>query len=159
MGEITGKAALPKIKTVDQISAGGFAFRKQGSAVEAVLIKTSEEGRWQLPKGIIDPGETPEQAALREVREEAGIECEILEKIATIEYWFYASYDGERKRYHKHVHFYLMKYISGDVVDHDHEVIEARWVAPALAAPMLSFKDEKGIAEKAIAMIERRSAA
>lgn len=137
--------------TVSQVSAGGVAVREGLIA----LIKTTEEGRWQLPKGLIDPGETPEQAALREVNEEAGIKCEIVELLEVIEYWFYGSYDGPRKRYHKKVHFYLMQYISGDVADHDHEVTEARWVSPADALEMLSFQNEKDVLTKAISLVSK----
>jgi 8-oxo-dGTP pyrophosphatase MutT (NUDIX family) len=137
------------METVHQHSAGGVAYRDGKSGSELVVIKTAEEGRWQLPKGIIDPGETDEKAALREVREEAGITCEIVEPIETIEYWFVGSYDGPKKRYHKKVSFFLMKYLSGDVADHDHEVTEARWVSFDDALTMLAFKNEKDVVEKA----------
>lgn len=137
--------------TISQVSAGGVAV-KDG---RVALIKTVEEGRWQLPKGMIDPGETPEQAGLREVNEEAGIKCEIVEHLETIEYWFYGTYDGPRKRYHKKVHFYLMRYISGDVADHDHEVIEARWADMNEAMEMLAFQNEKDVLAKAIAVIAK----
>ena len=147
------KAQKPQMQSVHQNSAGGVAFRSDGPKHEIAVIRTSEEGRWQLPKGIIDPGETPEQAAVREVSEEAGLTCEIIEPIDTIEYWFVASYDGSRKRYHKKVSFYLMEYRSGDVADHDHEVTEARWVAFDEALAMLSFQNEKAVVEKARQMI------
>lgn len=140
-------------ETVNQISAGGVAFRKAGENIEIALIRTATEGRWQLPKGIIDPGETPEQAALREVREEAGIVCELIEPIKVIEYWFYAAYDGTRKRYHKQVHFFLMRYLSGDVADHDHEVVEAKWLEMNEAAKLLAFKSEKELVSKAKELI------
>lgn len=139
----------PMMETVHQHSAGGVAYRDGGSGHEIAVIRTKEEGRWQLPKGIVDPGETAEQAALREVREEAGINCELVEPIDTIEYWFVGSYDGSRKRYHKKVSFFLMKYLSGDVGDHDHEVIEARWVPFDDAVGMLAFQNEKDVVEKA----------
>ncbi len=138
-------------ETVNQISAGGVAFREVGGNIEIALIRTATEGRWQLPKGIIDPGETPEQAALREVREEAGIVCELIEPIEIIEYWFYGAYDGTRKRYHKQVHFYLMRYVSGDIADHDDEVVEARWVAMEESLLMLAFENERKMVSSALA--------
>lgn len=132
------------MESVHQISAGGVALRDGNGRVEVALIKTTSDGRWQLPKGIIDPGETPEVAALREVREEAGITCEIVEPLDVIEYWFVGAYDsGPKKRYHKKVHFYLMKFLDGDVNDHDHEVVEARWVDINKAGKMLAFDSEK----------------
>ena len=150
---MNGDARKKSMETVHQHSAGGVAFRSDGQEHEIAVIRTSEEGRWQLPKGIVDPGETPEQAAVREVQEEAGLRCEIVEPIDTIEYWFVASYDGPKKRYHKKVSFYLMEYISGDVTDHDHEVTEARWVTFDAALSMLSFQNEKALVEKARDMI------
>ena len=143
------------METVHQISAGGVAFRSLEESVEVALIKTSAEGRWQLPKGIIDPGETSEVAALREVREEAGIVCEIIAPLEDIEYWFAAAFDGgPKKRYHKKVHFYLMRFISGDVADHDHEVTEARWVEINEAAEMLAFDSEKKLVKIAVQRLE-----
>ena len=139
--------------TVEQVSAGGVAVRKTEEGVEVAIVLMVPEMRWQLPKGVIDPGETPEQAALREVREEAGIDCELLEPLERIEYWFFGSYDGERKRYHKFVHFFLMKYVSGDIADHDHEVAEVRWVSLPEASETLAFKDEKRMIELAAARV------
>ena len=146
---------VPTIPVVHQFSAGGVAFREIEGESHVALIRTSYEGRWQLPKGIIDPGETPEQAAIREVREEAGITCELLKPIEEIEYWFYGDYDGSRKRYHKKVHFFLMRYLEGDVSDHDHEVVEARWVSTGEAIRMLAFKTEKDLVSKANDMVDR----
>ena len=140
------------VRTIDQVSAGGVAFRR-GDDTQIVIIKTAAEKRWQLPKGLIDPGETAETAALREVREETGIVPAMVEPIDSIEYWFYASFGGERARYHKTVHFFLMRYVTGDTAGHDHEVAEARWVSIDEALKMLAFKSEREIVEKARAMI------
>jgi 8-oxo-dGTP pyrophosphatase MutT (NUDIX family) len=142
-----------KIPTLEQISAGGVAFRENSSATEVAIVAVNPSRRWQLPKGIIDAGESDEQAALREVREEAGIECELLEKIETVEYWYVATDRGERVRYHKFVHFFLLKFVAGDINDHDHEIAEARWVSPAEAIEMLAFKSEKDVVGKASELI------
>lgn len=143
------------METVHQVSAGGVAQRAGDLGVEVVLIKTSSEGRWQLPKGMIDPGETPEVAALREVREEAGITCEIINPLEDIEYWFVGAYDGgPKKRYHKKVHFYLMKYLDGSIEDHDHEVVETRWVSLDDAEAMLAFDGERGLIAKSRSLLE-----
>lgn len=133
------------METRKQVSAGGAAFREIDGKFEVALVLMIPEMRWQLPKGIIDPGETPEQAALREVREEAGIECELIEPIETIEYWFVDSRSGTPIRIHKFVHFYLMRYVSGDVADHDHEVAEARWFRVDEAISTLAFDSEKSV--------------
>ena len=142
-----------KIQTLEQISAGGAAFRLNDSDYEIAIISVNPSRRWQLPKGLIDAGETPEIAALREVREEAGIETELLSKIETIEYWYVGDNRGERVRFHKLVHFFLLKFIQGDVENHDFEVVEARWVKAEDALEMLTFKSERDIVEKAIKLI------
>lgn len=139
--------------TVHQVSAGGVAYRMEGKNVQIAVIRTSSEGRWQLPKGLIDPGETPEIAALREVREEAGIDCEIVRAVGDVKYWFVAAYDGVKKRYHKKVHFFLMRYLNGSVDDHDDEVDEARWEPIDSAVDLLAFKSEKELVEKAKSLI------
>jgi len=142
-----------KIQTLEQISAGGVAFRQNNSDFEIAIISVNPSRRWQLPKGIVDEGETPEIAALREVREEAGIETDLLEPIETIEYWYVGDENGERVRFHKFVHFFLLKYQNGDVRNHDFEVAEARWVKAEEAEKMLAFKSEKAVVEKAVKMI------
>lgn len=149
----TEKPKKPEIPTVDQISAGGAAFRQHGGEFEVAVVAVNPSGRWQLPKGIVDAGETDEQAAVREVREEAGIDCKIIEKIETVEYWYFGNHRGERVRFHKLVHFYLMKYVSGNVADHDHEVAESRWVSIDEAIKLLAFKSEKAVVEKGFELI------
>ncbi|HKQ99381.1 MAG TPA: NUDIX hydrolase [Pyrinomonadaceae bacterium] len=153
MSQSTARAKIP---TLEQVSAGGVAFRQGETEPEVAIISVLPGRRWQLPKGIIDQGESPERAALREVREEAGIETELLAPIDTVEYWYVSERRGRRVRYHKFVHFFLMEYRSGDVSDHDHEVAEARWVRMSEALEMLAFKSERGVVEKACEMLAER---
>lgn len=148
---------LGKLRTVEQVSAGGAAFRRTASGYEIALISVAPSRRWQLPKGLIDPGETPEIAALREVREEAGIETELIELIEKIEYWYYGDYQGERERFHKTVYFYLLAYRGGTIEDHDAEVVEARFVGGGEAIAMLAFKSEQAVVEKALKMLSEHS--
>ena len=136
---------------MQQVSAGGVIFRPDFS--EIVLINTLPEQRWQLPKGMIDEGESHVQAALREVREETGITAEILQPLKTIEYWYFANRKGNQIRYHKFVHYFAMRYLSGDTSDHDHEVAEARWVAVDKSMKMLAFVNERDAVREAIGLI------
>ena len=132
-----------------QVSAGGVVYRHSGEQVEVALILVGPKARWQLPKGTAANQETQEETALREVREETGLLAELPELLDRIEYWFYAKHAGRRVRFHKFVYFYLMRYLSGDVNDHDHEVEEARWVEINVAIDCLAFESEREIVRKA----------
>jgi 8-oxo-dGTP pyrophosphatase MutT (NUDIX family) len=145
-------ASRNPVKTETQVSAGGAAFRKTASGLEVALISVGTPPRWQLPKGLVDPGETPEDAALREVKEEAGIDATSAGLIERVEYWYQAKRGNERIRYHKFVNFYLMWYESGDVAHHDNEVNEARWFPASAAIDALAFKSERNIVERALKM-------
>lgn len=145
---------MSKVLTRLQTSAGGVAYRKKGGGVAVAIISVGDAGRWQLPKGIVDKDEATEDAAMREVREEAGITTEMVGLIDKIEYWYFSKDRGARVRYHKFVYFYLLKYVSGDVRDHDHEVSEARWVMIDDAVEMLAFDGEKKVVARAREMIE-----
>lgn len=116
-------------------------------------VEAKGEQRWQLPKGIVGENEVPGETALREVREETGLLAETIAPLETIEYWYYGRRGGLPIRYHKFVHFYLMRYLSGDVADHDHEVTEARWVDIDEAARMLTFKNERELVQEAAALL------
>lgn len=144
---------MSTVKTRSQVSAGGVAYRFMDSRVEVALIAVGEENRWQLPKGQVGKNETTEQAASREVQEEAGVATELIEMIDKIEYWFYVGAAARRARVHKHVYFYLMRYRSGDPGLHDQEVNEARWVEIGQALEMLNFESEKNILSRAREMI------
>ncbi len=143
-----------KVTTKDQVSAGGVAFRNIGIDLQMAIVSVRPSLRWQLPKGIVDPGEAPEFTAVREVREEAGVDTEVVRLIETIEYWYQRVQYGKRIRYHKFVHFYLLKYQSGDVKDHDNEIEESRWVNFEQALEMLAFKSERGVVEKAQQLLQ-----
>ncbi|MDT7541244.1 MAG: hypothetical protein QOE33_1148 [Acidobacteriota bacterium] len=142
------------VVTKTQVSAGGVVFRRSEGRTEVALISVGEQNRWQLPKGLVGANESPEAAALREAREETGLDAEMIAPIEKIEYWYYASERGARVRFHKFVHFYLLRFTSGDTSGHDHEVNEARWIEIGEAIERLAFKSERVVVERARERIE-----
>jgi 8-oxo-dGTP pyrophosphatase MutT (NUDIX family) len=147
------KKAGAKLKVREQISAGGVVFRGEKGGVEVVIVSVGGQNRWQLPKGLVEKDEKPEITAVREAREEAGVEGEVVQHLETIEYWYAGLDGGERVRFHKHVHFYLLRYVAGDTRDHDWEVNEARWVPLADATGQLTFDSERRVMERAAQLL------
>jgi 8-oxo-dGTP pyrophosphatase MutT (NUDIX family) len=92
-----------------------------------------------LPKGHVDPGETPLQAAVREVREETGVVAEPVCELGESRYW----YRRDGRTIGKSVTFYLFDYVEGDTADHDDEVVEARWIDLRAALNELSYDGER----------------
>lgn len=129
-----------------QVSSGGVTFRKGKKGIEVALIRI-RSGRWAIPKGLTNKGEVPEETALREVREETGLEGRLIDKLGDIEYWYFSKED--QTKYHKFVHFYLIEYERGSINDHDWEVEEVRWFPIDKAIKALSYKSEKEIMERA----------
>lgn len=135
----------------DEFSAGGVVVRQHGGIPECVVIvptrRAADGARvLALPKGHPDGDESAEQAALREVREEAGVDADVLEALGDVRYFYQRS----GRRIAKVVRFFLMELRGGDVADHDHEVEAARWVPVAEAASTLTFEGERGMAERAL---------
>ena len=147
------KAPAIKVPVKEQVSAGGVVFRGEKGSVEVVIVAVGGQNRWQLPKGLVDAGENPEIAAVREAREEGGVSSEVVQLIETIEYWYAGLDNGIRVRFHKRVHFFLLRYLSGDTKDHDWEVNEARWVPIDDATSQLAFDNERRVMERARELI------
>jgi 8-oxo-dGTP pyrophosphatase MutT (NUDIX family) len=145
-----------KLPVREQVSAGGVVFRRDGERVDVVIVAVGNNNRWQLPKGLIDKDEKPEIAAVREAREEGGVDSEVVGHIETVEYWYAGLDGGERVRFHKRVHFYLLRYLSGDTSNHDWEVNEARWVPIDDAKSQLAFDNEQRVVERAKELIADR---
>jgi len=148
----SGKMRRPRIE--EPVSAGGVVYRKGDGEIETVLCGRDNPVRWSLAKGTPDPGETMEETALREVREETGLEVEIEEPIQSIDYWFV---DRESDvRYHKTVHFYLMNTVGGDTNQHDPEFDVVQWFACDEALQTLAYTNEVDVLRKALELISQR---
>lgn len=153
MGERDRRSALTAAPIRDHASAGGVVFRRSAGEIQIAVIKPRGQERWQLPKGIVDAGESPETAAVRETWEETGVESEIIAPLETIEYWYRAIERGERVRIHKRVHFFLLTATGGEIGRRDREIDEARWVPLEAAATTLTFPSERRIVEEARALL------
>ena len=143
-------------KTQFDVSAGGVMYRTENNEVMVCLIKTPPNGDWQLPKGLVDENESLEQTALREVKEETGLEGTLEGRIDSIDYWFWFQEGKEKVRHHKTVYFFLLRYKRGVTEDHDDEVQEASWMPLTKALDTLSFDAERGILRKAEQMLRAR---
>jgi 8-oxo-dGTP pyrophosphatase MutT (NUDIX family) len=135
---------------IREFSAGGVVLRNLRGRQHVVVVRVRAE-ILALPKGHPEPGETMKDAALREVREETGIVARHLEKLGDIRYWY--ARDGERVL--KVVSFFLLRYRSGSVLDHDHEVEEALWIPLAEAPDRLAYKGEREMAAAALARVRK----
>ncbi len=132
---------------VSEFSAGGVVVRGQ-EVVTIVPVKRDADGRrvLGLPKGHPERGETAEQAAIREVREETGVMADLLEPLGEVEY----NYERRGRRIVKRVAFFLFEYRSGDLADHDHEIEDARWMSLRDAAVQLSYDGEREMVRRVL---------
>ena len=133
-----------------ELSAGGAVVRG-GDVIVVVPVKRDAQRRrvLVLPKGHLDPGETDEAAAVREVAEETGVVAELIDKLGDVEY----SYERRGRRRDKRVAFYLFEYRSGSLEDHDHEIEEARWMPLGEAVRDLTYKGEREILRRALSRL------
>ena len=132
------------MRTARAVSAGGVVLAEtRPDAPVALVAHRSARGslQWTLPKGAREEGETVAETALREVREETGLEAELLGPLDTIDYWF--VWAPERTRYHKFVHYFLMRFAGGDFSQRDHEMEDAAWFEPDEARRRMAFANER----------------
>lgn len=141
---------LMRYRTARQVSSGGVIIRQQQGRFQVCLIARRREDAlvWGLPKGHVEPAESLQATALREVREETGLVGALTAPLGSITYRF--SVPEERVRYFKRVHFYLMRYLDGDTRQHDHEVEEARWMSLDDALALLSYENERKVLRNAM---------
>ena len=141
-------SGVARLKQATATSAGGIVIRFLEGAPQLVVGRRSRAGdgmTWTLPKGTPNPSETREETALREVREETGLEVRIVGPFDDIEYTFVQR----RTRIHKTVHYFLMVPTGGDLGRHDHEFDEVRWIGFDEAATLLTFDTERALVARA----------
>ena len=119
-------------------------MRRGERGTEVVLA--GRAGTWVLPKGTPDGDERIEETAVREVREETGLDVRIVRPLGSIEYWFALP----RRRVHKLVHFFLMEPLGGGLDRHDHEYEEVRWVPVDEARKLLTFDTYREVLDRAV---------
>ena len=154
---LDGKKSVPKSKKPrieEPVSAGGVVYRVVDGKIEMVLCGRDNPIRWSLAKGTPDPGETLEETAAREVREETGLEIQIQEPIRSIDYWF-ADREND-VRFHKTVHFYLMVPTGGDIAQHDPEFDVVQWFPWDVALKTLAYANEAEVLKQALELISKR---
>src|SRR3972149_4500660 len=132
-----------KLHTERVTSAGGVVLRRGEDGLDVLLCGRKAHGLWTLPKGTPEPGETLEEAALREVREEPGVEVAAEGVVGDIRYWFSRPQEGVR--YRKTVRHFLLRPVGGDPSRHDHEFDEVRWFPVQAALKLLTYGNEKRI--------------
>ncbi len=126
-----------------EFSAGGIVYKKVGNQLYWLICQHSQHKGWVFPKGLIGDnikGEKSEQTALREVKEETGLDGKIIVKLKNpVTYWYVWKGD---KRF-KTVNYFLMEYIGGDIKDHDHEMSAVEWLPTDEVAQRLTYKSDK----------------
>lgn len=149
--ELAARSAPTSLPVVDETSAGGLAVDlHDGVHVAAIIARRNRAGRleWCLPKGHLEGDETPQEAAVREIAEETGIESEIVQELGTIDYWF----TGSDRRVHKVVHHFLLTVVGGTLTvehDPDGEAEAVEWVALDDLDRRLAYPNERRLAATA----------
>jgi 8-oxo-dGTP pyrophosphatase MutT (NUDIX family) len=142
---------MPVLRTARATSAGGVVHRTVEGQTEILLVHRRSPVLWALPKGTPDSGERIDETALRETREETGIEVEIAAPLGSIRYFFVRG----TTRFNKTVHFFLMRPVGGALELHDGEFDEVRWVPVPEALALMNHATERSVVERAVARLER----
>ena len=131
-----------------EFSAGGVVFKKEQNKVFILVSQHSQHHGWVFPKGLIGDhikGEKKEDTAVREVKEETGIDAKILKPLSPVTYWY--VFEGEKIR--KTVYYYLMEFLGGDFKQRDHEMENVEWLLPEEIEERLTYKSDKEVWQEA----------
>ena len=157
---VTQAAARPPL--VREFSAGGLVYRRHGDQCSVVLAarRHPQTGDlvWTIPKGHLEPGESSQAAAAREVREETGLEAEVEEQLGDVTYWYARRDDaGRPRRIWKRVRFFLMRKRGGRFGDRDEEMDAVRWFPLDKAETVVAFENERKLVRKARELLRRQT--
>jgi 8-oxo-dGTP pyrophosphatase MutT (NUDIX family) len=145
---------VPILRTARATSAGGVVHRSVDGQIQIALVHRRSPALWALPKGTPDSGETHEETAVRETREETGLEVELEAAIRSIRYFFVRG----TTRFNKTVHFFLMRAVGGSLDAHDAEFDEVQWFPIGEALALMTHPTERAVVEEAADMLASRAA-
>ncbi len=131
-----------------EFSAGGIVFKKNKKNIEILVAQHSQHHGWVFPKGLIGDkieGEDKKNTAVREVEEETGVKAKIIKPLTPVEYWY--VFEGEKVK--KKVYYFLMEYVSGDIIEHDFEMENVEWLPVDEVEKRLSYKSDKKVWQEA----------
>jgi 8-oxo-dGTP pyrophosphatase MutT (NUDIX family) len=141
---------MSSTSVIGEYSAGGVVYRRTEWGYDIVAVQRARHEDWSLPKGHIEAGESREQAALREVKEETGLDAKIVGELGEIVYFYRRREEGLVR---KSVYHYLMEALSDKLGNPNWEVSEVRWVPITEAHTLLSYENDKGVVRKAQALL------
>lgn len=137
-------------------SAGGVVYKTKNDRVFWLVVQHSQHKGWVFPKGLIgdtNANETREETAVREVREEGGVDAEIVAEIKpAVKYWYVFN----KEKVQKTVYFFLMKYLKGDIKDHDHEVSATCWLTASEVKAILTYKNDQAVFAEALSLLQKQ---
>jgi len=131
-----------------QFSAGGVVYKKENGKTFVLVSQHSQHHGWVFPKGLIGDHverENKEETALREVKEEAGVEGKIIKPLKPVTYWFVF----EKEKIRKTVYYFLMEYAGGNIAKHDHEMEKVVWLPKDEVEEKLTYKSDKEVWKQA----------
>jgi 8-oxo-dGTP pyrophosphatase MutT (NUDIX family) len=134
-----------------EFSAGGIVFKKEGQELLILISQHSQHLGWVFPKGLIGDkehikDEKKEDTAVREVKEETGVDALILKQITPVTYWY--VWEGEKRK--KTVYYFIMKGIGGDITKHDNEMSAVEWISQDKVLERLTYKSDKDAYREAL---------
>lgn len=146
----------PQPQTIHEYSSGGIVYRSTDSEYQFVAVHRARHTDWSLPKGHIEPGETKEEAALREVKEETGLDARIIAPITDVVYYYRRGRGPESVLIQKTVHHYLLEAFTFSFGGPNLEVSECRWVPLNDAQSLLSYENDLKVVGQASQLLNNR---